>query len=506
MWAGPARSCLRGLLSYGIITGALSSSPALPTTDEASIPAVLAGDREAAGFADLFFSRGLLAWSQGDLLAALAQFDRAVAAAPRDGTYHYFRGLCLRRLERLPEAIEAFRSALPPAPSSIETAQSYADLAATLLLAKRDAEARPILQRVRTLDDQIDPNDACSALELSREPCLATLQQRSGLEAYRLPPLAPPHGNLPAPFDARVSLAYEDDNNPAFLTQDTLTLIDFLGEERFGRPVADRRSSLQLRGSWLPWIERRGWTVALTGQTFLSRHAELSQLDSRGVGGLISATRGGTPNGVMLAPLGYARVVEQPHGLAWGLQFAANRFDVDRSRLVHDVEAAATGLWTWTRFGSTQVDLIYEEPHFAGAADVVSGGATTFRLSHLLPLGDSPSRSLRFAVARAHRDAKQNDFERRDRQLSIEGSWSIGSKVVLLVSTAATRIHFDDFQGVSRRDRRRELRGTIAVVAAPHLYFTLRYSQTRLRTAPATLAEAFRYDRRVLGVGATFHW
>ena len=93
---------------------------------------------------ELTFTLGLIASQEGRLEDAAGAFARAVEQSPRQAVYHYHLAESLARLEREPQkVIEHLREAITLNPLY---AQPYVLLARALMLGKKIAEARALLE------------------------------------------------------------------------------------------------------------------------------------------------------------------------------------------------------------------------------------------------------------------------------------------------------------------------------------------------------------------------
>ena len=528
---------------------ALSVAVLAPAGRAAELPANLAGDSEAAGFADLFFTQALLKLSGGDVAGALALVDRAVATVPADATYIYFRGVCLTRLSRTDEAIEAFRKALPPAKCSVPEATVRLDLGSALLtkgdLANAEIElAKAVdlapengrtrfthglaLLRAEKYDEGLKEIDRATGLDATLEPEGAFYK---GVAAYRA-------GNLdeakeqfnraqalnteagvnaaawlnalkeaatfsqPPAWEARLSLGFDWDDNPAQLTNDLIAIQQFLGDD-----VKDTRSSAQLRGSWLPVRDRGGYTLQLTALGYANRHADFDNLDSDGWGAFVGLARGVNPLGFMNGPLGYVRVPTRDGGFGWLLQAGANRFNLDGEKLRSDLSGDISLFLNSASIGVTQLDLQYEDRTFEPVAiEGLSGGAFTARLSQQIWLGANPSRFIRASIAWTDHNPDDSGLKRTERQIAAEMAWPLGKRWTLFAYGARTRTHFDSFEGLERIDRRFELKGSVAFAITRWMYLSARYGTTQFTVDPSVLGANLDFDRKVGSFNVNFHW
>lgn len=520
-----------------------------PTARAAELPANLAGDPEAAGFADLFFTQALLKLSGGDVAGALTLVERAAATVPDDATYAYFRGVCLTRLSRTDEAIEAFRKALPPAKCSVPEATVRLDLGSALLtkgdLANAETELAKAVElapdngrtrfthglallRAEKYDEGLKEIDRATGLDASLEPEGSFYK---GIAAYRAGNLdeAKEHFNRaqalntesgvnaaawlnalqeaskfsqPPAWEARVSLGFDWDNNPAQLTNDLIAIEQFLGDD-----VKDTRTTAQVRGSWLPVRDRGGYTLQITGLGYTNRHADFDRLDADGWGAFVGLARGVNPLGFLNGPLGYVRVPARDGGFGWLLQAGTNRFNLDGEKLRSDVAGDLSLFLNAASIGVTQLDLQYEDRTFEPAEiKGVSGDVMTARLSQQIWLGTNPSRFIRASIAWADHNPDDSGLKRTERQVAAEMAWPMGKRWTLFVYGARTRTHFDDFEGVERIDRRFELKGSVAFAITRWMYLSARYGTTEFTVEPSVLGANLDFDRKVGSFNVNFYW
>lgn len=512
-------------------------------------PAQLAGDPEAAGFADLFFSQALLQLGSGDTAGALALVERAAATVPDDATYRYFRGVCLARLARHDEAIAAFRSALPPAQGGIPEATIRVDLSSALLskgdvaaaveeggkaaaLAPENGRAHfthgLALLRTDKLDEALAAIDRATGLDPRLDAQGAFYK---GVAAYRAgrideareafqkaaavnPAIASEAAawlsaldqaasfSAPPPYELRLTLGWESDDNAQQLTNDLIEIERFLGND-----VEDTRLTTALRASYLPLRDRAGFTLQATAQGYANRHADFEAFDADGLGVMIGLARGGDPLGLIAGPLGYVRVPARDGGFSWLLTAAGNRFNLDGSELRQDLSAALSGVIHQPGVGATQLDLSYEDRSF-DPEDLVglSGAAMGARLSQTIWLGSTASRFLRATIGWIDHDPDDATFQRTERSVSGELVWPLGRRFTAIIYGARTRTHFDDFDGADRIDRRFELKGSVAFAINRWLYVTARYGGTQSKVEPDDLGRNLDFDRKVGSVNLTAHF
>lgn len=121
-----------------------------------SIPAALAIVLAAVAMAaaseqsELLYSRGMVALEAGNYDAALADFDRAVQADPRDASALFYRGLTRGRLNDYPGAIADLRRAIDLNPQLHEASL---ELGIALVQSSHYQEAIPWLERAQAVPD-----------------------------------------------------------------------------------------------------------------------------------------------------------------------------------------------------------------------------------------------------------------------------------------------------------------------------------------------------------------
>lgn len=513
----------------------------------------LAADAEAASFAELFLAQGMLGLASGDAATALPLFDRALATQPQDATAQYFRGICLHKLARLDEAISAFKAALPPATSRVAESRIRTGLGAALLdkgdasgaekelqpavdANVEDAQARFLLGIARLRNNKTDEGLIEIEKAVGLDPRLD--QQGNyyrGIAAWRAGKLdeakqllagaegtvsggsmaqssawmaaldsaqsyaAPPKGEI------RINVGYERDTNPGQLTDGSIALLD-----DFGGSAADERGTAQLRASWLPLRDRHGWTLDLTGQSFISRYNDQSQFDTVAYGAFVALAHGGTALGSINGPLGFVRVPRREQGCGWLLQAGADRFDLDGDKFRSVASASVSGLFNEAAIGQTQIDLQaadeqYEDVVALGAGSkALSGTVLTGQISQYFWIGPLPTRYFRASYAYVDRSAEVDDLERTDRRVTAELSWPLGSRWHLLLAGAGTRTEYDQFAGFARTDRRLDLRGTVSFAITRSLYAALRVSATHFSVKPTFFASDLDFDRHLTSLSLTW--
>lgn len=539
--------CGRGASAVFVVAALLGGVSARAAD---STPTHLAGDPEAEGFADLFFSNALLKLEAQDLPAALADLDRAAATVPKDGTFQYFRGLVLLRLGRTEDAIKALQSAVPPASSRVPEARVRAELGGALLTKGDLPAATEQLQQAVTLepqngraqfmygicllrggkiDEALQTIDRATSLDASLDPAglffkgvaayragqldeakqlfqqaqSASADQAATINSWLATIEAAAKFTKPPVADLRVSLGYEWDDNPAFLTNDLLDLNEFIGVDS-----EDTRATLQLRGSWLPVRDRSGYTLQFTLQAAANQHADFEALDSSGVGLFMGLAHGGTPLGFIAGPSGYVRVPTRDGGWGWVLQAGANRFDLDSEKFRSDAEGSLSFFFNAASIGTTQLDLGWVDRSFDPVIiETLSGNIARVRLGQVIYLGNNPARFVRVVGSWADHAVDDEQFDRTERQIAAEFALPVGRRWSFFLSGARTRTHFDELSsGIERTDNRLDLRGSVTFALTKWLYLSARYGTTEIRVEPDLLATNFDLDRKVGSLNLTAHW
>jgi len=98
---------------------------------EISAAATAAGGATGGGNVNALYNQGVIAWNAGKAEDAKAKFEEALKADPNHGASHYWLGMCLVNLNKLPDAVGEFETYLKLAPDGEYAAQAKA-LVATL--------------------------------------------------------------------------------------------------------------------------------------------------------------------------------------------------------------------------------------------------------------------------------------------------------------------------------------------------------------------------------------
>ena len=137
----------------------------------------------APGHPAILNARGLALRDLGRLPDALGAYEQALARMPRFAEAHNNRGVVLRQLRRMDEAVDAFRAAVSAQP---EQAEIHNNLGWTLHLAGRYEDAMACYQqalRLRPDDAQVLSNLGATLHKLARhEEAVAALQRSLALQ------------------------------------------------------------------------------------------------------------------------------------------------------------------------------------------------------------------------------------------------------------------------------------------------------------------------------------
>jgi tetratricopeptide (TPR) repeat protein len=170
-----------------------ASAPPLPAPDRVALASGLverklyrvargqleAAERENGATAASGYLLGTAERELGDLDAALASFDAALAREPRSAVLHHGRARTLDRLGRREDAWAAYRSAIELDPAR---ASFHNDLGFSLLVAGRPAEAEEALRTALEIDAGFAPartNLALAVLLDGRDEEAIALLRRS---------------------------------------------------------------------------------------------------------------------------------------------------------------------------------------------------------------------------------------------------------------------------------------------------------------------------------------
>ncbi|MGD2114621.1 MAG: tetratricopeptide repeat protein [Acidobacteriota bacterium] len=407
-----------------------------------------------AADATLAFSRGVLAFHDGDFDAARTHFGEAVRLAPEDGTARYWLGMTELNLGRAAEAARAIRESLDaPRPPAVPAEE----LRATLAEAERRAATAPT--------------------EAEPLPAPGWIGDVAVLPEVR-------------PWDLRISLSAGTDSNPNLLGDDLVLatpdgeVVD--GEESDTVVLADLRLGLQRVGG----ADQDG--NLSYGLAFRGSHAAYSDFDYLDVTHLDAVAQlawGRDPAGIVTGPLGYSRVPSGRTPVSVLVQVGVSRDELDgagSSEISADgVLGGATlivreGGWGQTQLEGSWRDLDFDDDALgplAKSGDVLRGGVAQY-----FYLGRR-NRYLRLDVSAGQRDAGAS----RDASLTGAGaelSLPLARRWTLYASGSYTREEYDEpesnlftFAGPAREDDVVRVGGSLVWRALERLFVTGRVTR-----------------------------
>ena len=277
--------------------------------------------------ARLAFTRGVLAFHDGDYETARARFEEAARLAPEDGTARYWLGLAELNLGRPAAAAGALRASLDaPEPPAAEPGEVRARL--------EEAERR-----------------ARAAEPAEAEPVPAPAWGGD----FRVLPEVPR-------WDLRLSLSAGSDSNPNLLGDDLVLLSPdgelIEGEESDTVVLGDLRLGLQGAD------DERGlsWGVVLTGHQTL--YSDFDYLDLGRLGAVAQVAWGADPLGYLSGPFGYARVPMGRAPVSVLVQAGAERHWIDGEELADGLVAGGTLAVRQAGRGQTQLEVSWRDLDF----------------------------------------------------------------------------------------------------------------------------------------------
>jgi hypothetical protein len=368
--------------------------------------------------AELAFTRGVIAFQDGDYAAARARFEEAVRLDPDDGTAHYWLGLALLNLDEPAAAARALRESL-------------------------GAERPPAVDRSEVR---------------SR---LADAERRAGGEAGGAAPVPAPGwggdfevlGEVPR-FEGRLYLAAGSDSNPNLMPPDlVLGTPDgdpVEGEQSDAVLLADARLAFQ-RASGGPAGEGGGsartWGLVLRGHQAL--HDEFDYLDLGHLEVVGHLALGADPLGYLTGPFGYARVPFGRSPVAFLAQVGASKDWLDgegyADRLVGGASLAVNeGAWGQTRVSASYQDVDFDDDPGPALDDLLgrSGERLDGELAQYLFFGRR-NRYLRLAVGAGERDAGAA-YDSSSEEASAEASLPLAGRWTLYLSGALRNDDYDE--------------------------------------------------------------
>lgn len=475
-----------------VLAGALLWAPGAaratesPAPAASPIPSPIQG-RASLADAELAFTRGVLAFHDGDYDAARAAFEEAVRLGPDDGTARYWLGVTLLDLDRLRQAAEALRASLDARRPPADRAEVRSHLA--------EAE-----RRVRGE---------------AGESALVAAPGWGG--DFAVLPEVPR-------FDGRLFLGVGADSNPN-LMPDGLVLATPAGDPVDGAEsdtvvLADARFAVQAVD------EEAGRSLGLVLHGAQSLHDKFGYLDLRRFGGVAQIALGKDPLGYATGPLGYARVPFGRSRWTWLLQGGWQTDSLDghgfddaflagTSLGLDEAGAGSLGGRTW--LGVSYVDRSFDGDPPGTLGDILGRSGTELRgeLAQYLFLSRR-DRYLRLAVAAGRRDAGAA-FDAS----SIEGSGelslplaSLGAPRWTVYATGAYRR--DDYDhavsnvfspaGEARRDRETRVGGSVVFRVVAELFVSGRVTwiDHRIDTPAGFAAPDLSYDRTLATLGLSW--
>lgn len=427
----------------------------------AIVPAALAAQAAAPrADAELAFTRGAIAFQDGDYAEARTHFEEAVRLDPDDGTARYWLGLALLNLGESAEAARAIRESLDAArPPAVERSEVLARLA--------DAEGRAAAQ------------------------------------AGEVAPVAAPGwggdfavvGEVPR-FEGRLYLAAGSDSNPNLMPDDLVLATPD------GDPVEGEESDLLLVGDLRLAFQRASggpagggggsgraaraaravhtWGLVLRGNQAL--HDEFDYLDLGRVEVVGHLALGTDPLGYLTGPFGYARVPFGRSRVAFLAQVGASKDWLDGEGYADRLLAGASlavgeGAWGQTHVSASYQDVDFDDDPAGAFGEVVgrSGERLEGELAQYLFFGRR-SRYLRLAAAAGERDAGAA-YDSSWQEASAEASLPLAGRWTLYLSGALRSDDYDEPvsnlfapAGEPREDDETRLGGSLVVRAFERLF------------------------------------
>lgn len=467
------RSAVPARLPVLVLALALCWAPGATAQAPDPVPAEASASAAPLADARLAFTRGVLAFHDGDFEAARERFREAVRLAPDDGTASYWLGLAELNLGRPAEAAAAIRRAL-------------------------DAPEPPAADRSEVLARLEQAEAAAPGVE----------------EAVPAPGWGGDFRVLPEvpPWDLRLSLAAGTDSNPNLLGDDLVLATPdgevvegeesdtvVLGDVRFGLQGADEEREVV-------------YGVVLRGHQSLNSDFDYLDLARVGVTGQLAW--GADPLGYLSGPFGYSRVPMGRSPVSVLLQAGAERHWLDGDVLADGLLAAGTLAVREGGRGQTQLEVSWrkldfdEAPRGFARPDDTELRAT---LAQYLYLGRR-DRYLRLDATAGERDAGLP----RDASLTAAGaelSLPLAERLVLYVTGAWEEEDFDEpesnpftFTGPPREDETVRLGGSLVWRALDRLFVSGRATWTDRDIgveAPFSVPD-LSYQRTVATVGVSW--
>ena len=469
------------LFGPGAARSAESPAPAAPSAQ---------GSASLAD-AELAFTRGVLAFHDGDFEAARTAFEEAVRLAPDDGAARYWLGVTLLNLDRPREAASALRASLDARRPPADRAEARSRLA--------DAERR-------------------------------ARGEAGGSALVAAPGWGGDFAVLPEVprFDGRLFFGVGSDSNPN-LMPDGLVLATPGGDPVDGAEsdtvaLADARLAVQAVD------EEAGRSLGLVLHGAQSLHDTFGYLDLRRLGGVVQLALGKDPRGYATGPLGYARVPFGRSRWTWLVQAGWQTDSLDGhglddaflagTSLALDESGAgsvggALGGQTW--LGVSYVDRSFDGDPSGTLGDILgrSGSELRGELAQYLFLSRR-DRYLRLAVAAGQRNAGEA-FD----SSSLEGSGELALPLAALgaprwtvyATGAYRRDDYDHavsniFSPTSepRRDRETRLGGSVVFRVVADLFVSGRVTwiDHRIDMPSGFAAPDLSYDRTLATLGVSW--
>lgn len=437
----PALRRAAALLVLGLL---LPGAPPLAAAEGAEAARSTAPRADAA----LAFTRGVLAFHDGDFAAARERFEEAVQLAPDDGTARYWLGLTLLNLGEPAEAARAIRESL-------------------------EAERPPAVDRAEA------------------RARLAEAEQRTGHEA-------PEATLVPAPgwggdfavlpevprFEGRLFLGAGSDSNPNLLSADlTLTTPEgdpVEGEEADLVLLADARFAFQYSSGGAGTGPARTWGLVLRGTQSL--HDDFDYLDLGRTEAVAHLALGKDPLGYLTGPFGYARVPLGRSRVAFLVQVGASRDWLDGLGFAQRVVGGASlavneGAWGQTHLSASYQDEDFDDDPGAPLDAILarSGERTGGELAQYLFFGRR-NRYLRLGVGAGDRDAGAA-YDASWQEANAEASLPLAGRWTLYLSGALRSDDYDEPvsnlfapAGEPRKDDETRLGGALVFRAFDRLF------------------------------------
>lgn len=470
--------------AVAVLALVLALAAAAPSPgQEAAPPEAAPAPRADAGLA---FTRGVLAFHDGDFDEARARLEEAARLDPGDGTARYWLGLAYLNLGRPADAARAIRQGLAAErPAAVDPAEARARLAEAERRAEREVPEAALVPAPGWGGD------------------LAVLPE------------------VPR-FEGRLHLAAGLDSNPNLMPPDLVlaapdgTVVD--GEESDLVLLADARLAVQRTGGGGESVGGAAatWGLVLRGSQAL--HQDFGDLDVGRVEAVAHLALGKNPLGYLTGPFGYARVPFGALRVAFLAQVGAARDWLDGEgyadrRVAGASLAIAQGTWGQTQVSASWEDVDFDDDPVPPFNEVLarSGERLAGELAQTFFLGRR-NRSLRLAVGAGERDAGAA-FDASFEEASAEASLPLAPRWTLYLAAAQRREDYDDpvsnlFApgGDPRRDEETRLAASLVFRARDRLFVSGRVTWIDHRIdLPAGFATPdLSYERTIATLGASW--